>query len=525
MELKLSPTQESTYKLLGGLLTKGSIVAVLGKAGFGKTTVLKRMQQKVGGTFLNTKSFLDTLSRHHPQAVEEAFLEMMLRALRRNHHVFLDDYQHLRTAFCDSPMSPRKALLDATLTQVCDYADQHDKRLILGITSDTPEPISHRTFCARFKKFKQADYEFLCRAFLQDTPQIAARLNYEEIYRIAPKLNAHQLKRGCQAIQEHKVVKGNWLARLFTPSIHAVLKATDEEKDKTARFIKFLENQEWTEKSNVDLKEVQTVTFADIKGADDLIESLEANLILPFENAAFAQELRLRPKRGVLLAGPPGTGKTSVGRALAHRLKSKFFLIDGTFIAGTGEFHQGIQKVFEEAKKNRPSVIFIDDTDVIFESGYGMGLYRYLLTMLDGLESASAGEVCVMMTAMDVSKLPAALVRSGRIELWLETRLPDDAARSAILLALLKDLPAPFDDIDLRTVAEATEGFTGADLKRLVEDAKTLYAYEKLRERECYDGSYYLLKAIEKVRANKVQYALAENLARQQPVEYAQYEN
>ena len=74
---------------------------------------------------------------------------------------------------------------------------------------------------------------------------------------------------------------------------------------------------------------------------------------------------------------------------------------------------------------------------MIFESGEELGLYRYLLTMLDGLESESAGRVCVMMTAMDVGSLPPALVRSGRIELWLETRLPDDAARGAILRAQL----------------------------------------------------------------------------------------
>ena len=69
--------------------------------------------------------------------------------------------------------------------------------------------------------------------------------------------------------------------------------------------------------------------------------------------------------------------------------------------------------------QNAPAIIFIDDSDVIFETGQETGLYRYLLTMLDGLESASAGRVCLMMTAMDVGNLPPALVRSGRIELWL----------------------------------------------------------------------------------------------------------
>src|SRR6185295_9430975 len=118
------------------------------------------------------------------------------------------------------------------------------------------------------------------------------------------------------------------------------------------------------------------------------------------ENDELATELNLRPKRGVLLVGPPGTGKTTIGRALAHRLKSKFFLIDGTYISGTNQFYNRVHQVFEEAKHNAPSIIFLDDSDVIFESGEELGLYRYLLTMLDGLESESAGQVCVMMTAM-----------------------------------------------------------------------------------------------------------------------------
>ena len=81
---------------------------------------------------------------------------------------------------------------------------------------------------------------------------------------------------------------------------------------------------------------------------------------------ALATELGIKPKRGVLLAGPPGTGKTTVGRALAHRLKSKFFMIDGTFITGTQNFYGRSHQVFESAKQNPPCIIFIDNSDVIF---------------------------------------------------------------------------------------------------------------------------------------------------------------
>lgn len=189
------------------------------------------------------------------------------------------------------------------------------------------------------------------------------------------------------------------------------------------------------------------MALQDLKGVEDVRASLEANIIIPLENDALATRLQLKPKRGVLLAGPPGTGKTTIGRALAHRLKSKFFLIDGTVVSGSNDFYRRINDIFEAAKLNAPSIIFVDDSDVIFESGEELGLYRYLLTMLGGLESENVGQVCVMLTAMNLSNLPPALIRSGRIELWLEMRLPDAVARRAILLERLRHLPAELGEV------------------------------------------------------------------------------
>jgi ATP-dependent 26S proteasome regulatory subunit len=172
--------------------------------------------------------------------------------------------------------------------------------------------------------------------------------------------------------------------------------------------------------------------------------------------------------------------------------------------------------VFATAKQNAPTVIFVDDSDVIFESGNEQGLYRYLLTMLDGLESGSAGRVCLMMTAMDISALPPALIRSGRIELWLEMRLPDAAARAAILARELEPSAAALGAVDVVPVVAATDGFTGADLKRLVEDGKALYAYDLARQMAPRPVTEYFVNAVEALRANKERYAQAEAVARAQ---------
>jgi SpoVK/Ycf46/Vps4 family AAA+-type ATPase len=219
-----------------------------------------------------------------------------------------------------------------------------------------------------------------------------------------------------------------------------------------------------------------------------------------------AAELQLRPKRGVLLAGPPGTGKTTIERALAARLRSKFFLIDGTVIAGTYNFYDRVQKIFEAAKRNAPSVVFIDDCDLIFENSEGKGFYRYLLTMLDGLESASAERVCVIITAMDAHSLPPAILRSGRIELWLETRLPDAGARAAILGERLSKAPPPLATADIGAIAEASHGLTGADLMAVVEDGKLLFAHDKATGEAARPVEEYFLEAIATVRANRRNY-------------------
>jgi transitional endoplasmic reticulum ATPase len=241
-----------------------------------------------------------------------------------------------------------------------------------------------------------------------------------------------------------------------------------------------------------------------------VIRSLETHIVLPLSNDTLTTQLGVKPKRGVLLYGPPGTGKTTIGRALAHRLRGKFFLVDGTFIAGSHDFYQRIHRVFEAAKDNSPSVIFIDDADAIFEDGEERGLYRYLLTMIDGLESEGRSRVCVMMTAMNLSHLPPALVRSGRVELWLEMKLPDAAARTRLLETHTRPLPPELTGYNQEQVLSATDGFTGADIKRLVQDTKALYAFDRANGLTLRTANEYFIEAANAVRENKERYDKAE---------------
>jgi transitional endoplasmic reticulum ATPase len=497
MSKPLSPSQQKAFDQLMQVLPLFHIVGLTGNSGAGKTTILQEMHERTGGAWICMRELLHALRSKHPLAIEETFEQIVEAALKSADHVYIDELSLLSMVVqggCGG--YPRPNLLASVLESLTALAETGNKKLIFTSLYNHHE-LSKKGYTGFIPTFTAEDYEFFCREFLG--PQLADRLDYRKVFRFARSLHAYDLK-----------------------TIGILLRG-DNDLD-TERYIEALRTFGLT--SNVNLGEVQQVTLADLKGVDDIIQSLEANVVVPLEQVELADELRLRPKRGVLLVGPPGTGKTTVGRALAHRLKSKFFLIDGTYISGTGDFYYRIQQVFSEAKHNAPSIIFVDDSDAIFESGEELGLYRYLLTMLDGLESESAGQVCVMLTAMDVGHLPPALIRSGRVELWLEMRLPDEPARAAILEQMLTTQAAAFAALDVARLVEATVGFTGADLKRLLEDGKNLLAYDKVRGVPLQPVTEYFLRAVATVRENKAHYASAEARARQlrptRPVYYDQ---
>jgi ATP-dependent 26S proteasome regulatory subunit len=122
-----------------------------------------------------------------------------------------------------------------------------------------------------------------------------------------------------------------------------------------------------------------------------------------------------------------------------------------------------------------------------------------------------------MMTAMNLSHLPPALVRSGRVELWLEMKLPDSAARGRLLETRSRDLPPELAGYARDKILSATEGFTGADIKRLVEDAKALYGFDRAGDRTIRTATEYLDEAATGVRENKERYDRAETAAQQKP--------
>ncbi|HEX3682102.1 MAG TPA: ATP-binding protein [Bryobacteraceae bacterium] len=443
----LTPSQQTAADGLLSGMAAGDVCVLECAAGMGKTTVLRWLHTKLGGAFVTARQFMNLLKKRTPAAIEETFMEVLETALKKYDVALVDDL-HLVAQVVQGYNYPRTNLINTALSAVLGEAAACDKKILFSMSGENElDALRHRALSWEIDGFEAEDFACVCRRYLGEASE---RLDFEKIQHFAPALNVYQIKNACL-----------WLGLRYS-------------EPTTESFIEYLRARNLT--SNVSIDEVEEVSWKDLKGVDDVIEELEAKIALPFENGKLASELQLKSKRGVLLAGPPGTGKTTIGRALAHRLRGKFFLIDGTVNAGSSSFYDRVEKVFEAAKRNAPSVIFIDDADVIFESG-NHGLARYLLTMMDGLESASCERVCVMLTAMDTTALPAALLRSGRVELWLYTRLPDEQARQTILREKLSNLPPPISGADVTMLARRSQGLSGADLKSVVEEGKLLYAH------------------------------------------------
>ena len=180
--------------------------------------------------------------------------------------------------------------------------------------------------------------------------------------------------------------------------------------------------------SSLDPEETVNETIPEINliGMEDILAEIETSIIAPMEFGDDSVPL----KKGIVLAGPPGTGKTSIGRWLAYRLRGKLYLVDGSAGVSGNSLINTVTETIEKAHRNAPAVVFIDDVDLLFQHD---DTYRSFLTLLDGLENKHRGNVCVIVTCMVVTMIPSSLIRGGRLELVLETRLPDSETRERIL--------------------------------------------------------------------------------------------
>ncbi|MEM0465304.1 MAG: CDC48 family AAA ATPase [Candidatus Pacearchaeota archaeon] len=218
------------------------------------------------------------------------------------------------------------------------------------------------------------------------------------------------------------------------------------------------------------------VTYEDIGGLKNEIELIREMVELPMKHPEVFQKLGVGAPKGVLLTGPPGTGKTLLAKAVANETDAAFFSIAGPEIMSKyyGESEKHLRDIFEQAEKNVPAIIFIDEIDSIApKRGEGIDqtekrVVAQLLTLMDGLKSR--GQVVVMAATNRPDDIDEALRRPGRFDREIRINPPDENGRKEILKIHTRGMPLD-KDVDFDEIAYKTIGFTGADLEVLCKEA------------------------------------------------------
>ncbi len=229
----------------------------------------------------------------------------------------------------------------------------------------------------------------------------------------------------------------------------------------------------------------------DVGGYEDVKQELRDAIMMPLQKKDIAFAYGLTAPKGILLFGPPGTGKTMLMRALAKELKYNFIEVRCSQILSQwyGESEKNVAEVFSNARKNAPTVLFFDEIDSIAKKRGTMAESldtvgpRVLTTVLQEMDGASKSDkpVIVIGATNLPNELDPAVLRPGRVDKIIYMHLPDPEARKAIIKVSLKKMTlAP--DVDLDVLVKKTERFSGADLKNVVDEAKKVTAKEAIAQ-------------------------------------------
>ena len=216
------------------------------------------------------------------------------------------------------------------------------------------------------------------------------------------------------------------------------------------------------------------VWWHDVGGLDEIKKSLTDNLIMAMKEPSKFTKMGIRPPRGALIYGPPGCGKTLIGRALATETGANMILVRGPEILSKwiGESEKAVREIFRKAKASSPCVVIFDELDSLarYKSGEGGVSETVLSQLLTEIEEGISSRVVVIGITNRPDILDNSLLRTGRLDLILYVSPPDEKGRLEIIKILTKKMPLA-NDVKLQEIAVATQNYTGADLAALCREA------------------------------------------------------
>ena len=294
------------------------------------------------------------------------------------------------------------------------------------------------------------------------------------------------------------ILKGNVLTfNIMGTTLHYIVTKTNPKGYvRVSNSTQLVVSEEITTPKDV---KVPTITYDDIGGLKEEVSAIREMIEIPMKHPEVFERIGITPPKGVLLFGPPGTGKTLLAKALANELDAHFTTINGPEIMSKfyGESEKQLREIFEEAEKNSPAIIFLDEIDSIApnrDETQGEAERRVvaqLLTLMDGLKSR--GNVVVIAATNRQNSIDPALRRPGRFDREIAINPPSKEGRLEILEVHTRGMPLNNDltsqDVKLDTIANQTHGFTGADLEILTKEAAMKALKKYIPDLVKFDGT------------------------------------
>ena len=257
------------------------------------------------------------------------------------------------------------------------------------------------------------------------------------------------------------------------------------------------------------LVQVPNVTWDDVGGLDEAKQELKEAVEWPLKYPDKFKEFGVRPPKGTLLYGIPGTGKTMLAKAVANESEANFIAIKGPELLSkwVGESEKGVREVFRKARQTAPTVIFFDEIDSIAssrgaeagDSGVTKRVVNQLLTEIDGLEELEDVAIIAATNRPDI--IDPGLMRPGRFDRHIKVDAPNEDARLAIFKVHTKDMPLA-KDVKLKKLAKNTEGYVGADIEAVCREAAMLALRENIEASEV--SAKFFDEAMDKVKPKSV---------------------
>ncbi|AWR93588.1 AAA family ATPase [Acidianus brierleyi] len=446
-------------------------VILFGPPGTGKTMIAKAIANKMQWNFFELKAN-DILSKWYGES--EYLLYSFLNDVENNSPsiLFIDEIDGFAMSRSDDIHEVTHRLVNILLTKIQEMHDKNDKILIIGATN-IPQEIDEAFL--RPGRFDEVIYV--------DLPDEKEReriwkgyvgiegIDYSLLAKKSNRFSPADIKLLSEKVISECNEKGKY------PSTEDFLKYIENYKPSVSisTIIKFENIAKKYSRTKVEIENygIPDVTWNDLGDLENVKSIIRDSIELPLKNKDFAEKLGIKPVKGILLYGPPGTGKTSIAKALSNEINASFIILSGDEIASAGPLKapELISEKFAVAKDNSPSIIFIDEVDMLARAR-AFNEWRNALTQLlaemDGIRDI--GDVIVIGATNRPWDIDPALLRPGRFDKIIFVPPPDYVGRIKVLKVITRGLE--IDDFTIQEVAKLTENFTPADLKLVIEEIK-----------------------------------------------------